>query len=130
MSWDYARQVILSELQKADGNAAAAARAVAEMAASDQRLLLALSAPHMKGIIAHAVQHVITEKSRPVEIVPDAPQALHMPLDEFGKTLLGALSGRNTPRFGQEDAAPRPAHKAASKAHIDTLKMLAKKTDR
>jgi hypothetical protein len=128
MSWAYARQVIRDILKETKGNSVAAARALDARAMTDARLLQELAAPHMKGIVSHAVSRVLHELAHPdtPDQHPDEAQALNMPLDAFGRDLLGALSGRNTPRFGQEDAAPQIPHKSASKAHIETIKRIAK----
>ena len=128
MAWEYARKQILEALKSTNGNAVAAGRLVMDATAYDNRLLVELSAPHLKGIVAHAVSRVIHEQSNPPEETPDEAESLNMPLDQFGKDLLGALGGRNTPRFGFEDTAPHPGHKGASKAHIDTIMRIAKKT--
>lgn len=127
MSWEYARRQILDALRAAKGNTARAQTAIINAALTDARLLAELSQPHLKGIVAHAVGRVIHEQTSPPEEHPDEAQALDMPLDTFGRELLGALKGRNTPRFGQEDAAPPTGHKPASKAHIDTIRKIAKK---
>lgn len=127
MTWNYARQQILLALKQAQGNPLAAGRAVQEQAFKDARLLQELAAPHLKGIVAHAVSRVIREQTESPEDHPDMPESLDMPLDQFGRDLLGALGGRNTPRFGQEDASPPTGHKAASKAHIEAIKKIARK---
>ncbi len=127
MPWDYARRTILDLLKRAKGNPVTTGRLVQELAFQDARLLQELAAPHLKGIVAHAVSRVIREQTEEPDRHPDMPESLDMPLDQFGRDLLGALGGRNTPHFGHENAAPAPAHKAASKAHIDAIKRIAKK---
>lgn len=121
MSWNYARHAVLEALKKSKGSAARAQTQLMSEVLKDNRLLVELSQPHLKGIIAHAISKVIHEQTNPPEDHPDAPEAIDMPLDTFGRELLGALKGRNTPKFGQEDAAPPTGHKAASKAHIDAI---------
>jgi len=49
---------ILAVLRQANGNASEMQRALALAAVSDHQLLLALARPFMKGIIAHAVEHL------------------------------------------------------------------------
>jgi hypothetical protein len=127
MSWDYARRNILEALKKSKGSATRAQALVADAAMKDNRLLVELAQPHLKGIIAHAVARVIHEQTSPPEEHPDQPSMIDMSLDTFGRELLGALSGRNTPKFAQEDAAPPTGHKAASKAHIDAINRIVKK---
>jgi hypothetical protein len=133
MPWNYARAKIEEALKAADGNATAACRAVLNAALNDARLMNDLAQPHLKGIVAHAVAHVIREGERAAAgdaPHPQNPETLDMPLDQFGRELLGALSGRDTPRFGQEvyGAADSRA-KPASQAHIDTLKKIARKSE-
>lgn len=127
MTWNYARERIREALKDAKGNPSRAQTALAKEALNDARLLAELAGPHLKGIVAHAVAHVIHEQTAAPENHPDQTEALNMPLDTFGRELLGALSGRNTPRFAQETAAPPTGRKAASKAHIDAIKRIAKK---
>ena len=127
MSWDYARKQILEILKAAKGNASRAQTALMQAALNDQRLLAELSGPHLKGIVAHAISRVMHEQTAPPDEHPEQPESIDMPLDTFGRELLGALSGRNTARFAQEDAAPRQPHKSASKAHIDAINKIAKK---
>lgn len=126
MSWNYARQTIAAILARSNGNAMQAARLVTEEALKDNRLLQELTTPHLKGIVGHAIDRVLREQKNAPEHHPDQPERLNMPLDAFGMSLLGALSGRNTPRFAQEDAAPPTGHKAASRAHIDAIYRIAR----
>lgn len=130
MPWNYAREIIEKALNAAGGNATTASRAIMNAASTDARLMNELAAPHLKGIVAHAVAHVIRAQNTPPETHPDDPQALDMPLDTFGRELLGALSGRDTPRFGQEAyGAASTSHKPASKAHIEAMKKIARRED-
>lgn len=130
MAWDYARACVTEALKEAKGNAARAQRLLTDRALTDNRLLAELAAPHLKGILAHAVGRVLHEQTRPPEDHPVFPEALDMPLDAFGRDLLNALAGRNTARFSQEDMVPRPARKAASLQHIETIRKIARKTDK
>jgi hypothetical protein len=127
MSWNYARHAVLEALKKSKGSAARAQTVLMADALKDNRLLVELAQPHLKGIVAHAISKVIHEQTNPPENHPDEPEAINLPLDTFGRELLGALKGRNTPKFGQEDAAPPTSHKPASKAHIDAINKIAAK---
>lgn len=130
MTWNYAQQSIEQALEKAKGNAAQAARAIMALAATDARLMNELAGPHLRGIVAHAVAHVVkAQKNQGEAKVPraSAPEHLDMPLDQFGRELLGALSGRDTPQFGREVyGAAGAAPKQASQAHVDVIKKIAK----
>lgn len=135
MSWNYAREQIEQALASTKGNALASSRLVADAALHDARLMLELAGPHLKGIVSHAVSHVIREQATGGPHArghnddhADAPDAINMPLDQFGRELLGALSGRDTPRFGSEayGAVQTGSRKAASKAHIDAMKRIAR----
>ncbi len=131
MTWTYAHEKIDQALATAKGNAIVAARVVVTAAQNDARLLNELAAPHLRGIVAHAVAHVIQAQKNATQRKPVAerPAPLDMSLDEFGRELLGALSGRNTPYFGFEDNAPRLPRKAASKAHVELMTKIARKQD-
>ena len=134
MSWNYARDQIERALAATKGNALAATRLVMEAALNDARLMTELAAPHLKGIVSHAVSYVVRDqasgkaRAQGGGAIPDSPEAMNMPLDQFGRELLGALSGRDTPRFGTEayGAAPGGPKKPVSKAHIEAIKKIAR----
>lgn len=128
MSREYAEKRIAVALRLAKGNATKARQQVIAWTYEDPKLLQALARPHLTGIVAHAVNRVISRKNEIPVDVPAKPQSLDMSAGSFGKEILGALSGRNAPNFAQESAAPPIKKKEASQQHIDTIRMLASKS--
>ncbi len=127
MSREYAEKRIAEALRLAKGNAAKARQQVIAWTYEDPKLLHALARPHLTGIVAHAVNRVISQKGKMPPEVPKAPKGLDMAPGSFGKEILGALSGRNAPNFGQESMAPPIKKKGASQQHIDAIRRLARK---
>lgn len=130
MSREYAEQRIREALALAKGNPTKARQQVIAWAAQDQRLLLGLSAPHLTGIVAHAISRVIYRQSSDQEMgnIPATPAALNMAPDTFGKQILSALSSSDTAIFGLEGNSPSSRPKKASQSHIDALKKMASKS--
>lgn len=124
MSREYAEERIREALKQTRGNPARARQRVIAWAFEDARLLHALTRPHMTGIVAHAVNRVISKKGLQEEKVPETPEALDMAPETFGKEILNALQSGNTPMFGQENYAPRQGRKGASQSHIDAIRKL------
>jgi hypothetical protein len=128
MSREYAEDRIREALKKHKGNATKARQQIMAWCFEDARLLQTLAKPHLTGIVAHAVDHVIYHLSdEPEDAAPDAPQTLNMTPDSFGREILKALSSSNTAIFGQEGAAPPSGRKQASQSHIDALKSMSGK---
>ena len=133
MSREYVEGRIREALKQHKGNPTKARQQIAAWAAEDQRLLMGLAKPHLTGIIAHAINRVVSRMDHEEEHIPDMPQSLDMAPDTFGKEILKALSSQNTAVFGKENSAPSTGRKQASQSHIDALKNIAskkKKTDR
>ena len=129
MSREYAEKRIREALKQAKGNATKARQLIMGWTSEDARLLQALAKPHLTGIVAHAINHVIyhqDDEEEPEEI-PATPQSLNMEPDTFGKEILRALQSSDTARFGRESAAPPAKRPKASQSHIDALKQIAKK---
>ena len=127
MSREYAESRIREALKLSRGNATKARQQIIAWTTEDARLLQALARPHLTGIVAHAVNRVINRADEEPEDVPDAPQALNMGPETFGKEILRVLSSSNTAVFGQEAGAPPAGRKQASQSHIDALKSMASK---
>ena len=130
MSREYAEERIREALKLAKGNATKARQQIIAWAATDARLLQALSKPHLTGIVAHAIDRVIyhqgIEEDRKFRT---EPQSLNMEPDTFGKEILKALQSSDTARFGRESTAPASNAKRpkASQSHIDALNQIAGK---
>jgi hypothetical protein len=128
MSREYAEQRIREALKIHKGNATKTRQQIAAWSSEDARLLQALASPHLTGIIAYAVNRVITHMDDAPEsvTVPDMPERLDMAPETFGREILKALSSSNTPVFGRDGGAT-PARKQASQSHIDAMKNIASK---
>ena len=132
MSRVYAEKRIKEALKLADGNPTKARQQVIAWAQEDNKLLLALSQPHLTGIVAHAINRVIhkLEMEDDDHDIPATPQGVNMAPETFGAEILKSLQSRNTARFGAEDSAPPVRRKQASQSHIDALKQIARTTKR
>ncbi|MFH1157442.1 MAG: hypothetical protein V1721_00935 [Pseudomonadota bacterium] len=119
MSREYALSRVKDALEKSGGNRLKAQRLILSWLEKDHTLLFGLVAPHMQGIVTHAVAHV----AQPPEKISLKDQET----GEFGTVLLDSLSGKNgnTGAFGE--ATPRGVSRPgkASKAHIDAINALA-----
>lgn len=133
MSREYAESRIREALKQSRGNATKARQQVIAWSYEDPRLLLALSQPHLTGIVAHAVNRVIEHPEGALvdEDVPPTPQTLDMAPNTFGREILRALSGAGTAIFGHESGSPALAgrRKKASQSHIDAMKKIAGRSD-
>lgn len=130
MSREYAERRIKEALNLTKGNATKARQQIIAWTNEDPKLLQALAQPHLTGIVAHAVSRVIYRQEIEEEEheVPEAPQALDMAPDTFGKEILRALASENTALFGRETGAAPSRPKQASQSHIDALKQMASKS--
>ncbi|MCB1530590.1 MAG: hypothetical protein H6853_05675 [Rhodospirillales bacterium] len=125
MSQDYVEKRIREALKLSRGNAANARQQIIAWTREDMKLLQAITRPHMLGIVAHAVGHVMNRKETPPPAPPPAVE--DDPKHAFGMEILRAVAGEGSPRFGQENAGP-PLHKQpASQRHIDAINQLAGK---
>lgn len=126
MSRDYAMSRVRDALEKSDGNHLKAQRLLISWLEKDHSLLAGLVAPHMPGIIAHAIAHVLQpEKANKKAKQIDVEQAS---VGEFGEALLSTLKGgRSGGGVGFGEPVPsnlgKPA--AASKKHIDAINTIA-----
>ena len=132
MAQSYLQKCILDALDKAKGNETKARALIAAQALEDNELLIALSKPHLSGIVAHAVgRQAIQQKAKKdrLEDLPELPKAPSKGKEnDFAMDLLKALGGNNVAKFGAEDAAPRVGKKAASQQHVNALKLMAAKS--
>ena len=132
MSRQYAEKRIREALKLTKGNPTKARQQVIAWAQEDNKLLLALSQPHLTGIVAHAINRVIhrLEMEEEEHDIPASPQGVNMAPETFGQEILKSLQSRNTARFGAESEAPPVSRKQASQSHIDALKQIAKTTQK
>ena len=129
MSREYAESRIAEALRLSKGNPAKARQRVIAWTYEDPKLLQALAQPHLKGIVAHAVNRVIHRQEIGEMEAPEDPQKLDMAPESFGREILQALQSKDTPMFGMESYGPSGKRGQASKRHIDALKKMARKND-
>ncbi|NNG04684.1 MAG: hypothetical protein HKM95_11355 [Inquilinus sp.] len=117
---NYAAQRISAALLESGGDAGTAQRALAKQCATDQRLLRALVAPFLRGIIAHAV----TRGERAAKVRPSATAMSGAALDTVVGHLGRAIGETELPRgmTALTEPASRPA---ASKRHQEAIRLLA-----
>ncbi len=121
----YVQDKVIDALKAAKGVRAVAKRRLAALCATDQQLLLDMVAPHLSGIIDHAIQHYsnaeLNSMARPN--VKSAPKKAAQ--DTMGEELLRRFAGQNTPVFGMDDpnqgTGKRPAASAQHHAAIDLI---------
>lgn len=127
MNREYSESKIREALKLSGGNATRARQQIIAWAFDDTKLLHELMAPHMTGIVAHAINHVMATKERVVAPVPQAPKvAADATNDPFGMEILKAIALGNPAQFGLENNAPAK-RQAASQRHVDAIKQMVSK---
>lgn len=123
MSHEYAMSRVRDALEKSDGNHSKAQRLILAWLEKDQTLLFGLVAPHLQGIIGHAIGHLtqpaLLKKPLPKRIEP-------VGTGEFGSALLESLKGGRAQGvgFGHSEAGLSKPSKASQK-HVDAIHKLA-----
>jgi hypothetical protein len=128
MSINYAESKVREALAAAKGNHLKARKILDKMCKEDHRLLSALTAPHMTGILAHAVERISSKMARGEPITPE-PAKVVTPQknDGFGKELLKNFAFGTPPKFAQEEFAAPIKKTKASQSHISAIHLLAGK---
>lgn len=131
MNRDYAERRIRDALKITRGNHAKARRQIMNWALEDPRLLQGITAPHMTGIVAHAINRVEHKINNP------DPEPIPEPLVEavegndnagFGLEILKAIAKDNASTFGLDTAPPPGKRGQASQRHIDAIQHMVKKS--
>lgn len=119
MSHEYAMSRVRDALEKSEGNHLKAQRLIMGWLEKDQTLLLGLVAPHLSGIVSHAVNHASAPPKKKMPKRVDLEGA-----GEFGADLVRGLRG-GAAGFGE--ASPRGLSKPgkASQKHIDAINAIA-----
>lgn len=126
MNRDYAEKRIRDALKAAGGNPTRARQQVTAWAFDDAKLLHELVAPHITGIVAHAVNRVMNTKEKPVAAEP--PKPIQQPQGEaFGMEILKAIALGNPAQFGLEGGSAPVKKQAASQRHIDAIRQMVSK---
>lgn len=129
MSREYAEKRIREALRLAKGNATRARQQIVAWTNDDPKLLQALTKPHLTGIVAHAINRVLTRIENgtdEMDDIPETPAALDMPPETFGQEIMAALKDSNAV-FGHEAGHTPGKRGQASQRHIDALRRMAEK---
>ena len=128
MNRDYSEGKIREALKLSGGNATRARQQVIAWAFDDPKLLHELMAPHMTGIVAHAINHVMAQgDKKPSKKVPDVATAAPAGKDPFGMEILKAIALGNPAQFGHENGNATGSKQAASQRHVDAIKAMVAK---
>lgn len=126
MSLEYAQGRIEEALRLNKGNTTKARQQVIAWTYDDPKLLMALSRPHLTGIVAHAINRVIQNQKLHDEqdVIPETPEGIEMAPATFGQEIMNSLKSSNTPMFGFEGNVPPVSRRKASKSHVENLKRI------
>lgn len=125
MSREYSIVKIKEVLHATRGNAVKARQMVIAQAMEDPKLLKELVKPHMVGIVAHAVNRVVSGKTEPAPIAQAQTQEED---DSFGMDILKTIAGGDTAQFGQESYGRPMKKQGVSKAHIEAIREMIRKS--
>lgn len=124
MSREYVTTKIKEALKIHKGNAAQARQQIMSWAMQDPKLLRGLANPHMTGIVAHAVNHVLYGKGVE-ELTAVPPDMASGEKDEsFGMDILRAIAEGETAQFGLENTGRPVGKRAASDKHVDAIRKM------
>jgi len=122
MSREYADKKIKEALALCNGNVARARQQIMMLAEDDQKLLQALTKPHLDGIISYQVERVASGRAEFEARHPE--ESLNEEGEGFGMDLLRAIASSDVTKFGQE-LPVSSKRKIASKQHIDAIHKIA-----
>jgi hypothetical protein len=122
MTHEYAMSRVKDALDKSDGNQLKAQRLLLSWLEKDHTLLFGLVAPHMQGIISHAIAHAVSSSSKKSAGAP-AKKVSAKDASEFGAGLLENLRGKagEVANFGEANPGGISRPGKASKAHVDAI---------
>ncbi len=119
---EYVQEKVIEALKSTKGMRGPAKRKLAALCATDSRFLLDLVAPHLSGILDHAVQHYSRAELTKMAKPSPKPKAASAGLETLGEALLRRFAGQNTPVFGMDDpnqgTGKRPVASAQHRAAI------------
>ncbi len=128
MNRDYAEKRIREALKASGGNSTRARQQVTAWAFDDAKLLHELVAPHITGIVAHAVNRVMSMKEKSIPATPEPTKAAPKKGEEFGMEILKAIALGNPAQFGLESSSGASIKKQqASQRHIDAIRQMVSK---
>ena len=121
----YVQEKVIEAVKKSKGTHSAAKRALANLAARDERFLRELFGPHIAAILEHAIKHYT--HSALMDMKPANAAEAKEPL---GKDMLKLFAGQNTPVFGIDDPSQGTGRRpAASPRHKEAISKIAKRVD-
>ena len=130
MNRDYAERRIREALKANNGNEGKARQQVIAWALDDTKLLHELVAPHITGIVAHAVGRVKTMKEQPIPKEPvKGKKTAAGKEDAFGLEILKAIALGNPAQFGLESGVAIKKQQA-SQRHVDAIRAMVSKKDK
>lgn len=129
MNRDYSESKIREALKLSNGNPTRARQQIIAWAFDDNKLLHELMAPHMTGIVAHAINHVMAAKEKPQQAPMPEPVEVSAggKNDPFGLEILKAIALGNPAQFGLENANATGRKHVASQRHVDAIKEMVAK---
>jgi hypothetical protein len=128
MSSEYAERRIKEALKQANGNATRARQQVIAWTYEDAKLLHALTAPHLTGIVAYNIERILSGRSDTKRDQP-MPKKPKVEIDnDFGIEILKAVAASDAVRFGEESYAARAKRGKASRQHIDAIRQMASRS--
>jgi hypothetical protein len=130
MNRDYAERRIREALKTNNGNEAKARQQIIAWALDDSKLLQELVAPHITGIVAHAVGRVKTMKEPRIPAEPaKGKKAAGGKEEQFGMEILKAIALGNPAQFGLESGVAIKKQQA-SQRHVDAIRAMVSKKDK
>lgn len=124
-SQEYTISRVQDAIKQANGNLAQAQRILTDWSIKDQGLLIGLVAPHLKGIVMHAISHENNKKFTTEEVSSEEVDTITSELSEA----LGQ-NKRNMDEFGQTPKGVAGKPKQASQEHVNAIYKLAKNIDK
>ncbi len=122
----YVQEKVIEAVKKAKGTHATAKRALATLAARDERFLRELFGPHIDAILDHAIRHYTHSALADMKTAPATPREG----EPLGKEMLKMFAGQRTPVFGLDDPSQGTGKRpAASARHRDAINKIAKRVD-
>lgn len=125
MSQEYAMSRVRDALEASGGNTPKAQRLLLSWIENDKTLLAGLVAPHMMGIITHALTFAQKQTAIVKEASGGAPKAQPSNKEIAAALIEGLSSEDNSRGFGNLGYQGKPGK--TSQEHIDTINRIARK---
>jgi len=130
MSLNYTENRIKEALRLHNGNPAKVRQQVLAWMYEDHKLLLNVTRPHLTGIVAYAVDRVLSRLTKTddellEETAKEVELSARQRKNSLGHEILKGFASGNAPQFGHEAEAAPLRRTVASQNHIDTIRLLA-----